>query len=200
MTLTELIAEVYLLTNRPDLVSQTLSAVRSATLAIHHTDFYYKDIFETAINFPQSEYLQQIEYQSLVPRWRSLKYLRKLDASSAPAVPGKFFDIITPEQVLDTYQIERNDVCYVAGIWIQIRSSTAFQYGLLGCYLNPIVGSTNGTYESWIAVDYPWAIIYMAAANVSRMIGREKEARGFDALTSMEVNLLKTSCIIANGY
>lgn len=200
MTLTELIAEVYLLTNRPDLVSQTLSAVRSATLTLHRTDFYYKDIFETAVNFPQSEYLQQIEYQSLVPRWRSLKYLRKLDASAAPAVPGKFFDIITPEEVLDTYQLERNDICYVAGIWLQIRSSTAFQYALMGCYLNPLTGSTNGTYESWIAVDHPWAIIYAAAANVSRMIGRDKEARGFDGLTLMEVNLLKASNILANGY
>ena len=59
MTLNELIAEVYTITNRPDLVAQTLMAVRSATLKLHQSDYYYKDIFETGFQFTSAEYLQQ---------------------------------------------------------------------------------------------------------------------------------------------
>ena len=84
MTLTELQAEVYTLTNRPDLTAQTLAAVRSATLKLHQLDYFYKDLFETSLVFSSSEFIQQLEFRSLVPRWRALKYIRKLDRDLPP--------------------------------------------------------------------------------------------------------------------
>ena len=200
MTLTELQAEVYKLTNRPDLIAQTLAAIRAATLKAHRIDFFYKDIYETGINFPSSEYIQQLDYKSLIPRWQSAKYIRKLDASVSPPVAGKFFDLVVPENVLDTYQISKEDIYYVAGAYIQIRSSTLFQYGLLGCYIDPLVGSTDATFISWIAIDHPWAIIFEASRAVSKMIGKDGAATGFQSQVGDEYALLKTANILANGY
>ena len=91
MTLNELIAEVYTITNRPDLVAQTLTAVRSATLKMHQRDYFYKDIFETAINFSTAAYLQQLEYRTLIHRWRALKYIRKTDSTAYQ--DGAFLDV-----------------------------------------------------------------------------------------------------------
>ena len=197
MTLNELIAEVYTITNRPDLVAQTLTAVRSATLKLHQSDYFYKDIFETGVTFTSAEYLQQLEYRTLVPRWRALKYIRKTD--SVGYQDGAFLEVLSvPEMVEDAYRINRNDVCYVAGAVVQIRSSTELQYILLGCYLNPDI--TAAGYNSWIALDHPYAIVFDAASMVFKMIGDTDQFAAYTALAQQQMAELRMSNIQAVGY
>lgn len=197
MNLTELQQEVYNLTNRPDLVAETLTAVRSATLKLHQLDYFYKDIVETGVSFSSAEYLQQIEYRTLFPRWRALKYLRKSDSSGYD--DGVFFTVLSiPEMVEDDYKINRNDVCYVAGSVIQVRSSTQFQYALLGYYQNPDI--TPASYDSWIALDHPYAIVFEAAALVFKMIGDTEQFAAYTRLALEEQAMLKITNIQAVGY
>lgn len=195
MTLTELQQEVYTLTNRPDLVAETLSAVRAATLKLHQKDYFYKDLYETGVLFDTAKYQQQLEYRTLLPRYRSLKYIRKTDSTGSDTLG--FFDIIVPENVLDAYQINRNDVAYVAGTVIQIRSSTQFQYILLGCYLNPNIAEAN--YSSWIAMDHPYAIIFEATATVFKMVGDTENFAAYTALAQMELQNIFVSNIQSVG-
>lgn len=197
MTLTELRAEVALLTNRDDLnvSNHILSAVQAATLKAHHLDYFYKDIYEVTLNFPDPELtLQQFEYQTLIPRWRSLKYFRKVESG----IPTTLFEIILPETVLDSYSINRENVCYVAGTILQIRSSTALARALLGCYLNPVL--TPASYTSWIAVDHPYAIVYDAAATIFKMIGKSDEFAAYRGLRDEQFILLRQNNILAQGY
>lgn len=207
MTLTELIAEVYVITNRSDLTAETLSSVKKATLQAHKggpkgTEFFYRDIYETGVTFPTSDYMQYIEYRTLIPRWRALKYLRKYDTSLyRPAGSfGKFFEIVTPESSLDSYEVTKPDICYIAGEVIQIRSTNKIQNALLGCYLNPAIGSTDETFISWIAIEQPWAIINLAASSVFRAIGKLDESGAQLQLAQQELIALADSNIIANGY
>lgn len=197
MTLNELIAEVYTITNRPDLVGQTLTAVRSATLKLHQQDYFYKDIFETGVTFTTAAYLQQLEYRTLVPRWRALKYIRKTD--STQYADGAFLEVLAvPEMVEDAYRINRNDVCYVAGSVVQIRSSTELQYILLGCYLNPDI--TVAGYNSWIALDHPYAIVFEAASAVFKMIGDTDQFAAYTLLAREHAAEISISNIQAVGY
>jgi hypothetical protein len=196
MTLSELIQEVYTLTNRPDLVGLTLTAVRAATLKMHQSDYYYKDIFETGVSFSTAEYVQQIEYRALLPLWRAFKYLRKTDVTGTEQ--GRFIDLITPEVVLDGYNLNRSDVCYVAGSVIQIRSSTQLQYAILGCYINPVI--TEAGYNSWIALDHPYAIVYEAAAGVFKAIGDTDQFAAYTQLAGLQILELRGSNIQAQGY
>lgn len=195
MTLTELRNEVYTLTNRPDLVAETLSAVRAATLKLHQIDYFYKDLYEVGVSFSSAAYEQQLEYRTLIPRWRSLKYLRKTDSTGSDTLG--FFDIIVPENVLDGYYLNKNDVAYVAGAVIQIRSSTQFQYMLMGCYLQPDI--TVATYNSWIALDHPYAIIFEAAATVFKMIGDTEKFAAHSALAQMERQNIVISNVQSTG-
>jgi hypothetical protein len=195
MNLTELQQEVYTLTNRPDLVAQTLLAVRSATLKIHQADYFFKDIFETGISFSPAAYIQQIEYRTLLPRWRAFQYLRKTNSTGAEQ--GKFIDLIVPENVLDEYQINRTDVCYVAGQVIQIKSSTELQYAILGCYLNPDITVSN--YDSWVALDHPYAIVFEAAASVFKMIGDTDQFAAYSTLATQQLVEVRNSNISAKG-
>lgn len=196
MLLPELRTEVYALTNRPDLVAVTLSAIRAATLKLHQMDYFYKDIFETGISFTTAEYLQQLEYRALIPRWRSLKYLRKTDSTGTEQ--GAFFDLVLPETVLDDYKINKENVVYGAGALLQIRSSTLLQYAILGCYVNPDI--TELGYNSWIALDHPYAIVFEAAATVFKTIGDTEQFAAYTGLAAIQAKELEISNVQANGY
>ena len=195
MTLTELQEEVYTITKRPDLVAETLLAVRQSTLALHQSDYFWKDVGETGLNFPTAAYLQEIEYRSIIPQFRSIKYLRKSDSTGAV---GAFFTVITPEAVLDLYGTDRTDVCYAAGASIEIKSSTQFQYCVLGYYQNPNV--TSSGFDSWIALDHPYAIVLEAAEKVFKMIGKTEEFAAYKFLRDEEKQRLSLTNIQAVGY
>lgn len=195
MTLTELQQEVYTITNRPTLVAETLLAVRQATLAMHQMDYWWKDLKETGISFDTSAYYQTLEYRSLLPRFRSLKYLRKSDSTGTV---GAFFDVIQPESVLDNYSVDRTNVCYAAGDSLELRSSTLFQYVAMGYYENPDV--SVATYNSWIALDHPYAIVLKAAESVFKMIGKTEEFAAYKLLRDEEMQRLIASNVQLNGY
>lgn len=193
-TFAELCSDVYTITNRPDLVSETKLAVKAATLKAHQLDFFWKDIEETGVSFSTEDYVQALEYRTLLPRYRALKYIRKSDVNGTP---GALLSVITPAMALDRYGADRTDVCYAAGEVIQIKSSTLLQYILFGCYLNPDI--TEASYSSWIALDHPYAIIYEAAASIFKMIGQDEQATVFKKLTDEQFQFLKQSNIEAEG-
>ena len=196
MNFSELLNEVYTLTNRPDLEAKTTLAIRKATLLLHNTDFYPKDIREQGVQFASSLYQQALEYRVLFPRWRALKYFRKTDSQGSG--DGQFFDLIVPEQVLDEYSLNRDNVCYLAGSVYQLRSSTQFQYIIVGCYQYPDVNVA--TFDSWIALDHPYAIIQRAAASIFKAVGDTDEFAAADQDANEELAALKISAIQAQGY
>jgi len=191
---TDLCDEVYTLTNRPDLIAETKLAVKAATLKLHQLDLYYKDIYETGISFSTSDYVQALEYRNVIPRYRQLKYIRKADASGTP---DKFLEVITPALILDKYNTVREDVCYAAGELIQIKSSTSLQYILFGCYVNPDITETG--YNSWIALDHPYAIIFEAAATIYKAIGQDDQSTTFRNLVQEQIQMIRASNIEAEG-
>jgi len=185
-TLSELIGDVYTITNRPDLVAETKLAVKQATLKAHQFDHFPKDIFETGITFPEASLIQSLDYKTIIPRWRTFKYLRKF---TPPSYPGEFFSLLTPEESLNRYQINRENICYVAGEQLEIRSNSADQFMLLGCYVHPDITDTG--YSSWIAVEYPYAIVYEAAAKVFKMIGQDEQSQSMRQEVAEQFMLLK---------
>lgn len=191
---TDLCDEVYTLTNRPDLIAETKLAVKAATLKLHQLDLYYKDIYETGISFSTSDYVQALEYRNVIPKYRQLKYIRKADASGTP---DKFLEVITPALILDKYNTVREDVCYAAGELIQIKSSTSLQYILFGCYVNPDITETG--YNSWIALDHPYAIIFEAAATIYKAIGQDDQSTTFRNLVQEQIQMIRASNIEAEG-
>jgi hypothetical protein len=196
MTLTELRQEVYNLTNRPSLVAETLTAIRSATLKLHQLDYFYKDIVEQGVSFTSASYVQQIDYRSLFTRWRALKYIRKTDFTGTEQ--GPIFTIITPESVLDQFGRNQDNVCYVAGAVINVRSETQLQYCIVGYYVNPDI--TESGFNSWIAQDHPYAIVFDAAATVFKAIGDTEKFAAYTQLAAVQAAEVRMSNIQSYGY
>ena len=195
MNLTELQTEVYAITNRPDLADRTLSAIRAATLKLHQADYFYKDLKESGISFLTEDYLQQLDYRTVFPLWRSLSYLRRTDVNGFQ--DGNFFTVKSPTNVIDDYQANEPNVCYVAGAVLQVRSAVPFQYALLGYYENPNI--TLAGYSSWIATDHPFAIVYTAAAQIFKSIGKDQEWAAWTQQSNEQLQIIRISNIEAEG-
>jgi hypothetical protein len=195
-TFAELVADVKTITNRPDLDSEIKMAVKVATLKAHQSDFYPKDLYEVGIQWNPIAYQQSLDYRTLVPRWRAFKYLRKYDATGE--TPGAFFTILAPEQLLDSYGIDKENVCYLAGEQLEIRSDTEDTYMLLSCYVHPII--EENSYSSWVALDHPYAIVYEAAAAVFKQIGWDEQAAQMKREVAEQFTILRNSNILAQGY
>jgi len=196
MTFAELLAEVYTLTNRPDLVAETKSAVKAATLKAHMTDFYSKDIFETGVEFLHPNYRQSLDVISLIPNFRTIKYIRRVEDEFDDA--GTFLDIISPDELLDSYGLGRKDIAYIAGRMLEIRASVEFSKALAGCYVLPIV--TEDGYSSWVASLYPHAIIKEATRVIFKTIGYDEQSATYERLVAEEYVLLKASAVTDIGY
>ena len=140
--------------------------------------------------------MQQLDYRTLIPLWRSAKYIRKYD--NLNSVPGIILDPLDSDQILDQYKIEKTDVYYTSGAFLNIKSSTKEQYYLLGCYLNPNITETG--YNSWVAKDHPYAIVFDAAATVFKAIGKDEEAAAYKRLVEEQMQMIKISNIIQQGY
>lgn len=199
-TFAELVTDVKLLTNRPDLDSEIKLAVKAATLKAHQTDYYPADIFEVAIQWNPIAYQQSLDYRLLIPRWRSFKFLRKYTPGATPAqdVDGIFFDVIDPNYAVDGYKVNKENVVYLAGEQIEIRSSTQDQYMLLGCYIHPDI--TEATYSSWIALDHPYAIVYEATSKIFKQTGYDEQAAMMNKEVMEQFTLLRNNNIIMQGY
>jgi len=191
---TALVNDVYTITNRADLVAETSLAVRAATLKLHQSDFYPKDLIEAKVQFSAAAYFQTLAYKSLFPQFRNLSYARKYESD----LPTGVLKVIEPSEIFDSYNVAKEDVCYMAGAVLQIRSLTELQYVLLGFYQNPV--TDPDTYDSWIGSTYSFAVITEAAATVFKMIGYDEQAAMYKQLAGEHALQMKNANILAEGY
>jgi hypothetical protein len=193
MNFNELFAEVVLITKRPDLVDRTKQAIRAATLKIHHSDFYYRDLIEVPVQFTNPFILQSFIPTEVVPAFRKAKYVRLWNGGIEGDV-GMFLTPIQIENSLDAYKNIKTNVFYMAGQNLQIRGCGPLDKVLFGCYVHPIV-LPEASYSSWIAVDKPYAIIYEAARAIFKGISFTEQANEYSQLVAEEVSELKMSYI-----
>lgn len=191
-----LVTQVITLTNRPELVAETQLAVKSATLKLHASENYAKDLFETGLVFSSTDFRQTIDYRSLIPRFRRLSYIRKFDAVGN--VPGKEFTIITPDQIFDRYQRQRTDVAYLAGSLFQLLSSDQVTNVLFGCYVHPTVADA-ATYSSWIATEFEYAIVLEAAVKIFTLMEQSNSAKAYAQLAMEQLAEIKMHNITTEG-
>lgn len=197
MTYDELVTAVYDITNRPDLIAETASAIRAATLKAHHTDFYSRDIYEQTVQFDTLCYHQSFDLYMVASNYRAISYFRPIDSCTEEAV-GPYVEIITPEEIFDAYGCNRAGVAYVAGRMLEIRHSVDFDKALYGYYVNPIVTPVE-CYASWIAHVQPYAIINEAIRVMFKMIGYDEQAAMYNRLVAEEYALLKIHGVADKG-
>lgn len=196
MTLEELVAEVINITKRPDLQARTESAVKAATLKMHHSDFYYKDLIETAIEFQDEFYIQNFVPSEVIPLYRKAKYIRVWSGDAPTGGPGIFLENIQIENSVDQYSSIKTDVFYMAGQNLQIRTSCPVKRILFGAYVHPTI-TPEESYNSWIAREYPYAIVYEAARAIFYSIALSQQSQTYAQMTAEILREISMSSVDA---
>lgn len=202
---------------------QILKAVFAAILAVHSADFFYKDISTAEMIFNSSAFIQSMDTTAL-PRFRALAYVRKWDPSynAAQLNPSilpplrdgsslynttlalDFLELIDYDDIFDSYKTEKQDVMYVAGTTVNMKSSTSMTMAKIGWYAHPFLDIPNNGagLVSWIAQEYPYAIIYKADSIIFNSTGDLDRSRKYDSpggLVSEWIAKLIASNVTAKG-
>jgi hypothetical protein len=197
MDLAELQNKVIEITNRPDLTALTLSAVQSATLKAHKSDYYPRDLKTQILSFETPAFELSIDVPANFNRFRAIKFVREWDITTNAG--GKYFKIGDPTDQLDEYGVDRKYFGWLAGVTLVLRSSIkALTHIQVSYYQDPQL--TVETYHTWIAESHPWAIIYEAAAQIFRTNGQTEKFRSMRELVREEYALLGIQSIQAVGY
>ena len=193
MNFQELFTEVTTITKRPDLVDRTKQAIRAATIKMHHSDLYFKDMVEVAVQFTDIFYLQSFIPTDVVTNFRMVKYIRLWNGDISGGV-GAFLDPIQIENSLNQYKQIKTNVFYMAGQMLQIRGAYPLDKVLLGCYVNPVV-TPEAFFSSWLANEKPYAIIYEAARQVFSSISFDTQAQLMAGMVAEELAELKLTYV-----
>jgi hypothetical protein len=227
MTLAQLISAVYTETNRPDLIPETLQSIMESVLTLHSAEFYFKDLVETRVQFNNpTSFLQTLDTRA-IPYFRSMAYIRKTDPSvwqpeqygglypNNFSEPRKGFDFLKRRdigKILDSFGYEEQDIWYQAGNQINMKSSTELAWATIGYYKYPTLDPTGKVFNSWIAAEYPYAIVYRATGMVFAKIGEDKSyamymtkpvpGRGNDTggLFYQQLDQLQKNSVVAEGW
>jgi hypothetical protein len=183
MTYQEIFDEVKLLSKRFDIDDKIAIAIRMATLRLHRTDFYYRDLIEAQVYWTAADTIVDLNVVTWLYNYRSVQYVRYWDPDTL--LLGKMLDPIDPRDVLDEYNYERLDRWYNAGDVLKMRFSVPTRGAQIGYFSSPIVHPTT-QYNSWIAVDMPDIIIQSALAYLFNMTGKQEEARAINIMVGLE--------------
>lgn len=197
MLLTDIQSEVYSITKRPDKVNDTLLAIKAAWYLAHTFDFFSRDILESGISFPSLALEQSFSYKSLFPLARAISYIQPVDSTSLMPVNEPLTEV-NPQFILDSYDYYKDNVYYEAGQVIQIRTQPGYQYFAIGIYQFPDISSTS-TVQDWVTQDFPYTIIYEAAARIFRQIGYTDQVKDFMIQAQQQRQVMQGSALLITG-
>ena len=182
MTYQEIYDEVVALTKRPELATETRIAIQSVTLNHHARDSYKQDLIEDYVIFPSEQNIQELDVINGLIRFRAFSYVRRYDFSTnQPAgFAGAYFKPQDADHMLDTYGFTESNRYYRAGKNVKFYAQPAFQYLLIGYYSRPLITVEN--FDSWIAREYPYLIIFDAAMKVCNITGNTEAAKGIQMM------------------
>ena len=196
MQYSDIVNEIYTITNRPDLVNETASAVRKATLKMHSIDFFEQDLVTNIIAVTPSMQASINDTRYSIPltdasgnttRYRSLSFIREYNN---PLTGQEVqYEKLAADSIFDEYNVEKQNYFYMAGSNVQLRSTKTLTQMTLGYYQYPDINSA--TYTSWIAVQFPYAIIEEACRAIFKMIGKDEEEQRYQAMSLENIAMLQ---------
>lgn len=177
--------DVMTLTGRPDLADETAVAIRTATTSVHSRAAFPRDLRSDLVKLPNASFQSQLDIQVLLPRFRGVSTIRIVDTQFSP-VESPEIEIVEPDDIYDpVYRSVRNNIAYVAGTSINIRTALAASGYMIEWYQMP--ATRREDYNSWIAQIQPDPIVYMAAALVFTTNGNDEKAASYTRIVDRQL-------------
>jgi len=190
---------VYDITKRPDLIQETILAIRKATMKLHMAELWKNDIAQVyplvtaGVGDTYSyRYTLTLNAATVFPRFRRVAFIKEYNAT--PLGYEIDFKELDMASLLDNYQLEKVNYWTQAGMGATIRSSKALTQVRVGYYRYPDINPI--TFESWIANQFPDAIIEEAIASIFEAVGKIDEARSYRNRFIENLHMLQMTQIV----
>lgn len=220
-TLNSLAEDVYTITNRPDLQSETRVALRKAIFKFHSADTFSRDLaivrLQMALYTPtvlgQYRWAFDLTDAELFPRFRRLhalnyppELLNRPSLVPAPLIDGwaalgpdqRIIPILSSDNLFDYYRTEKPQYAYIIGSALNIKLSWLMDYIDLQYYKWPTVpplSEPTDPITSWICDQFPDTVIEEASATVFKMIGKDDESSLYRNLFQENLAMIKTTAV-----
>jgi len=194
-----LAAAVYSLTARPDLIQETILAIRKATMKFHLADLWKNDIVQvyplvtvTPGDTYSYRYSLTLSNAVVYPLFRRVAFIKEYNATpTGYEIEFKELDI---SSLLDNYQLEKVNYWTQAGMGATIRSDRELTQLAVGYYKYPNITPT--TFDSWIASQFPDAIVEEAVGAIFASIGKMDEARTYKNQFAENLHMLTITQVV----
>lgn len=193
VTFADMQAAVNELTKRPELISVTNLAIRTATLRAHATDFFPRDRGSFVFTYTPSTSAAFVDIPGIytsIPLLRTPEFMQSEDALTYAATENLEY-IKSIEEFWDEDNLRRYSVFTQIGDALRCSFASGTGRARLWYYVNPDVSSSS--YSSWIADLYKDELAYWAAGIVWARSGFQEQAQQTQAHVTSFKDLLITS-------
>lgn len=178
----DILADVYTITNRPDLVAESKLGIRAATIKLHSLEMWNEDreVEQVAVTTENSMFSMAKSSLTYIPR--KIEFFKKPTADV-------FFEEMDVTQILDRYGYKRFNTYYQAGSTYNFLTDTNDEAVIVSYYRNPVATETG--YSSWIAEEYKELVAFEAAIFVFSSIGDKEQEQRIEKMAAQQLAILQ---------
>lgn len=164
---TDIQAEVFLWTNRSDLVAETDAAIKSAVRTAHCAGLFFRDMVQLNLTGQDtSATVQQIDLSSVAPNCRGIVTVKPTNADLE-------YSGVQVTDLFDRDGYSRTNVYWGLGTYLMIRPAAPSPDISIVYTKAPTVTPVTAI-DSWIASMYSDLISLLAAASVLAVVGEQE--------------------------
>lgn len=167
--------EVYIYTNRPELVAETTAALKNAIRTAHKSGKFWRDLVITNVA-TAIEQIQTVNLNDSCPRFRGLAYVR--DATEQHYKPTDIQDL------LDADNYAKTNICYGIGTTLKIRAASPQETYEIAYYQYPAI-DTGVEYTDWLMDQYDDLVYLWAAATILGTTGESEIKQRLEAMAAI---------------
>jgi len=191
---TDMLDNVYVLTNRPDLVAETKSQIKKAAIKLHGADFFKADLKEVVVPVTAAvdfRYTLDLTDTAHFTRRRKVHYVRQYE--TPPTGRERDYKMYDAADILDDYSLEGTNYSYQAGLVVNVISFAALTNVRVGYFQFPDTSET--TFSSWIASLSTSYLEEEAAKNIFKIIGKDEEFQKYETICADNLAAIKMAGI-----
>lgn len=178
----DILADVYVLTDKYNLVAESKLGIRAATVKLHGLEFWREDRVEEEVAVTTSEGQFSINLPAaLANPCRKVEAIKRVNSDV-------YFEEIDPKQLLDGFGHRRYNTYYRVGNVLRFLTDSGDASVYVSYYKHPVAVETG--YSSWIADSYPILVALEAASFVLSSIGDKEAAAKIDGMKGEHLNVL----------
>lgn len=188
---TDLVEQISVWTNRPELTAEMNTAIVAAVNKAHRAGHFPRDLVEVTVAVEPVQ-IQTVDYTAApFVRYRHL-------ATIGPASYEYNYTVVESLDLFDVDGYARRDIAYVAGSLINIKAAAPVDSLKITYWQRPKV-SPIAELNDWIVADHFDLIVLWAAASVLATVGENEIKTRVEALAALHYADLKADSVESAG-